>query len=83
MQMDLQNKTSIWWIYYQGQVSFSSKGVFIISWGEYNETFTPIARMDSIRLVLAIASVKKWKVHHMDMKNTFLHGDLEEEIYMK
>ena len=39
--------------------------------------------MDSIRLVLAIAASKRWEVHHMDVKSAFLHGDLEEAIYMK
>ena len=50
---------------------------------DYNETFAPVARMDSIRPVLAIAASKRWEVHHMDVKSAFLHGDLEEEIYMK
>ena len=49
----------------------------------YNETFAPVDRMDSIRLVLAIAASKRWEVHHMDVKSAFLHGDLKEEIYMK
>ena len=49
---------------------------------DYNETFAPVARMDSIRLVLAIATSKRWEVHHMDVKISFLHGDLEEDIYM-
>ena len=50
---------------------------------DYNDTFSPVARMDSIRLVLAIAAPKRWEIHHMDVKSVFLHGDLEEEIYMK
>ena len=50
---------------------------------EYNETFTPVARMDSIRLLLTIVASKRWEVHHMDVKSAFLHGDLEEEMYMK
>ena len=50
---------------------------------DYNETFALIARIDSIRLVLAIVASKRWEVHHMDVKSAFLHGDLEEEIYMK
>ena len=50
---------------------------------DYNETFAPVARMDSIRMVLAIVASKSWEVHHMDVKSAFLHGDLEEEIYMK
>ena len=50
---------------------------------DYNETFAPVARMDSIQMVLAIAASKRWEVHHMDVKSAFFHGDLEEEIYMK
>ena len=44
----------------------------------YNETFAPVAKMDSIRLVLAIAASKQWEVHHMDVKSTFIHGDMKE-----
>ena len=49
----------------------------------YHETFAPVAKMDSIRLVLAISASKHWEVHHMDVKSAFLHGDIHEEIYMK
>ena len=44
----------------------------------YNETFAPMEKMDSIRLVLAIAASKQWEVHHMDVKSSFLHGDMKE-----
>ena len=50
---------------------------------DYNETFTPVARIYSIRMVLAVVASKRREVHHMDVKSSFLHGDLEEEIYMK
>jgi hypothetical protein len=50
---------------------------------DYDETFAPVVKMDSIRLALAIVATKGWEVHHMDMKNTFLHGDLSKEIYME
>ena len=43
---------------------------------DYNGTFTHVVRKDSIRLVLAIAYSKRWGVHHMDVKSSFLHGDL-------
>ena len=59
------------------------KGYSQVQGLDYNETFTLVARMDSIRLVLAIGASKRWEAHHMDMKSAFLHGDLEEEIYMK
>jgi hypothetical protein len=49
---------------------------------DYDETFAPVANMDSIHLALAIAEAKGWEVHPMDMKNAFLHKDLFEEIYM-
>jgi hypothetical protein len=50
---------------------------------DYDETFTPVAKMDSICLSLAIAGDKGWEVHQMDAKNAFIHGDLSEEIYME
>jgi hypothetical protein len=50
---------------------------------DYDETFTLVEKMDSIRLALAIAAAKGWEFHHMDVKNAFLHGDLYEDIYME
>ena len=59
------------------------KGYSQVQGLDYNETFSPLARMDSIGMVLAIDASKRWEVHHMDVKSAFLNGDLEEEIYMK
>ena len=50
---------------------------------DYTKTFAPVAKMDSFMLVLAMFASKHWEVHHMDVKSTFLHRDLQEEIYMK
>ena len=50
---------------------------------DYEETFAPIARHNSIRLVLALAAVMKWKIHQMDVKTAFLNGVLEEEVYVE
>jgi hypothetical protein len=50
---------------------------------DYDETFTPVAKMDSICLVVAIVATKGWEVHQMDVKNAFLHGDLSKDIYME
>ena len=49
---------------------------------DYEETFAPVARYTSIRLVLALAAVMKWKIHHMDVKTAFLNGVVEEEVYV-
>ena len=60
-----------------------AKGYSQVQGLDYNETFTPVARMDSISLVLVVAASLIWEVHHMDVKSAFLHGDLKKEIYMK
>jgi hypothetical protein len=48
----------------------------------FEEVFAPVARMESIRLVLALATDKGWDVHHMDVKTTFLNRELTEEVYV-
>ena len=50
---------------------------------DYRETFAPIARYTSIRSILELDVVMKWKVHHMDVKTTFLNGVVEEEVYVE
>ena len=47
------------------------------------KTFAPVTKMDSIRVVLAIAASKCWEVHHMDVKIAFLHGEIQEYLYMQ
>ena len=59
-----------------------AKGYSQVHGIDYNETFAQIAKMDSIRLALAIATSRQWEIHHMDVKCAFLNGDLNEEIYM-
>ena len=50
---------------------------------DLNEKFAPIARMDTVRTVLAIATQNKWHVHQMDVNSAFLNGYLEEEVYVE
>ena len=60
-----------------------AKGYSQIHGIDYNETFAPVEKMDSIRLALAIAASKQWEMHHMDVKCAFLNGNITEEIYMQ
>ncbi|KAK3133758.1 hypothetical protein QOZ80_6AG0540590 [Eleusine coracana subsp. coracana] len=48
---------------------------------DFEEVFAPVARMESVRLVLALAAKKSWLVHHMDVKSAFLNGELAEEVF--
>ncbi|KAK3894704.1 hypothetical protein Pcinc_001550 [Petrolisthes cinctipes] len=50
---------------------------------DYDETFCPVARFESVRTVLALASQRGMKLHHMDVTTAFLNGTLMEEVYMK
>ena len=60
-----------------------AKGFSQVEGIDYNETFSPVAKMNSIRIVLSLVASHKWEVHQMDVKYAFLHGDLKEEIYME
>jgi hypothetical protein len=50
---------------------------------DYDETFAPLEKISSIRLALSIAAGKQWEFEHMDVKNSFLHDDILEYIYME
>ena len=50
---------------------------------DYNETFSPVARFDTIRAVLSVAASEKLNLAHFDVKTAFLYGELDEVIYMR
>ncbi|KAL3686396.1 hypothetical protein R1sor_008970 [Riccia sorocarpa] len=46
---------------------------------DYDEIFAPVAKWNSLRLLVALAAKKDWKLHHLDVKTTFLNGELQEQ----
>ena len=50
---------------------------------DYEETFSPVVRFESIRSVVALGAQNKLQLHQMDVSTAFLHGELTEEVYMK
>lgn len=50
---------------------------------DYEETFAPVAKINTIRILISLAANQEWPLHQFDVKNAFLNGNLEEEVYME
>lgn len=64
------------------KAKFVVKGFAQIFRVNFSEIFSPVARLDTIRLALALAAQKGWKVFQLDVKSAFLNGYLQEKIYV-
>lgn len=60
-----------------------AKGFKQIAGIDFNETFAPVARQSTLRMLLTLAAVKDWEVENIDIKTAFLNGILEEDIFME
>jgi hypothetical protein len=50
---------------------------------DYDEIFAPVTKMSTVRVLISCAANYEWLLYQLDVKNAFLHGDLQEEVYLK
>jgi hypothetical protein len=70
-------------IYCKYRARLVAKGHTQIHGQDFNHTFAPVARWDSIRFVPCIAALHNWELRHIDIKTAYLNGVLKEEVYLK
>jgi hypothetical protein len=65
------------------KMRFVARGFSQMEGIDYEETFAPIARYTSIWMIISPVAFMGWRVHQMDVKTTFLNGEIKEEVYIE
>lgn len=92
-RLEDKNITGTKWVYWnkmneEGKIvrhkdRLVCKGYSQVQGIDFEETFAPVARLEAIIMFLAFSTYKGYKVYQMDVKSTFLKGNLEEEVFME
>jgi hypothetical protein len=88
-----QNVVGTKWVFHNKQDEFGvvirnkarlvAKGYSLVEGLDFEETFPPVARLESIHILLTYATHHDFKLHQMDVKSTFLNGSIKEEVYVE
>ena len=83
MKWIFKNKTDEFGNVVRNKARLVAQGYTQVEGIDFDETFAPVARLESIRLLLAVACCLKVKLYQMDVKSAFLNGFLSEEVYVE
>ena len=67
----------------QNKTRLVAKGFSQVEGIDYNELFSPVVHFETVRLMFALASLEGWYITSLDVRNAFLYGKLDKEIYME
>ena len=81
--MDIKNKQDENEVIMRNRARLVAQGYSQIEWIDYEETFAPVARLEPIRILWAIACSLRIKFYQMDVKSVFLNGIISEEVYVE
>lgn len=86
-------KTRVKWIYktkYNEHGEFEKHKACLVAKGytqkhgiDYTKVYAPVARMETVRMVVALAAQRNWKIFRLDVKSTFLYSELNEDVYVE
>ena len=60
-----------------------AKGFSQVEGMDYDEVFSPVIRFETVHLIISMAALENWHMHGLNVRNAYLYGELDEEIYME
>jgi hypothetical protein len=78
-----RNKQDVHGVVTRNKARLVAKGYAQVAGLDFEETFAPVARLESIRILLAYAAHHSFKLFQMDMKSAFLNGPIKEDVYVE